>query len=157
MYFWKCWRDTRSFFVVFLIIAAIVMPVAAMVCLGTHLVADFGASAFSATFGLILMAVALGLGAIGAIHEFAENSTLAVHETAQPLVFCLGWLGCRVCRTAGRCYCKFRRGLVNSLPLQQESISLGTFRSHAGTYSLGPLNFLSVGLLPNLLPNHFVA
>ena len=74
MYFWKCWRDTRSFFIVFLIIAAIVMPVAAVVCLGTHLVADFGTSAFSATFGLILMAVALGLGAIGAIHEFAEKT-----------------------------------------------------------------------------------
>ena len=74
MYFWKCWRDTRSFFIVFLIIAAIVMPVAAVVCLGTHLVADFGTSAFSTTFGLILMAVALGLGAIGAIHEFAENT-----------------------------------------------------------------------------------
>jgi len=38
MYFWKCWRDTRSFFIVFLIIAAIVMPVAAVVCLGTPLV-----------------------------------------------------------------------------------------------------------------------
>ena len=75
MYFWKCWRDTRSFFVVFLLISAIVMPVAGVVCLGTRLVEDFGISAFSGTFGLILMAVALGLGAIGAIHEFSENTT----------------------------------------------------------------------------------
>lgn len=74
MYFWKCWRDTRSFFIVFLIIASIVMPVAAVVCVGTHLVEDFGTTAFSNTFGLILMAVALGLGSIGAIHEFAENT-----------------------------------------------------------------------------------
>ncbi|HEY2548792.1 MAG TPA: hypothetical protein VGI46_22135 [Candidatus Acidoferrum sp.] len=74
MYFWKCWRDTRSFFVVFLIIAAIVMPVSAMVSLGTHLVEDFGLSAFLGTFGLVLTAVALGLGAIGASHEFAENT-----------------------------------------------------------------------------------
>jgi ABC-type transport system involved in multi-copper enzyme maturation permease subunit len=74
MYFWKCWRDTRSFFIVFLIIAAIVMPVAAVVCVGTHLVEDFGTSAFSATFGLILTALALGLGAIGAVHEFAEKT-----------------------------------------------------------------------------------
>jgi ABC-type transport system involved in multi-copper enzyme maturation permease subunit len=74
MYFWKCWRDTRSFFIVFLIIAAIVMPVAAVVSLGSHLVEDFGPSAFLDTFGLILMAVALGLGAIGASHEFAENT-----------------------------------------------------------------------------------
>jgi ABC-type transport system involved in multi-copper enzyme maturation permease subunit len=74
MYLWKCWRDTRSFFLVFLIIAAIVMPVAAVVCLGTHLVEDFGTSAFASTFGLILTAVALGLGAIGAVHEFAEKT-----------------------------------------------------------------------------------
>ena len=74
MYFWKCWRDTRSFFIVFLIIAAIVMPVAAAVCVGTHLVEDFGTSAFSTTFGLILTAVALGLGAIGAIQEFADKT-----------------------------------------------------------------------------------
>jgi hypothetical protein len=74
MYFWKCWRDARSFFVVFLIIAAIVMPVAAIVRLGTHLVEDFGTTAFQSTFGLILMAMAFGLGAIGAIHEFAEKT-----------------------------------------------------------------------------------
>jgi len=74
MYFWKCWRDTRSFFVVFLIIAAIVMPVAAVVGLGTHLVEDFGTSAFIDTFDLILTVVALGLGAIGAIHEFADKT-----------------------------------------------------------------------------------
>ena len=74
MFFWKCWRDTRSFFVVFLIIAAIVMPVAAIVSVGTHLVEDFGPSAFLDTFALIVMAVALGLAAIGASHEFAENT-----------------------------------------------------------------------------------
>src|SRR3984893_16094186 len=50
------------------------MPVAAVVSLGGHLVEDFGPSAFLDTFGLILMAVALGLGAIGASHEFAENT-----------------------------------------------------------------------------------
>ena len=74
MYFWKCWRDTRSFFIVSLIIAAIVMPVAAVVCVGTHLVEDFGTSAFLSTFGLILTAVALGLGSVGAIHELAEKT-----------------------------------------------------------------------------------
>jgi ABC-type transport system involved in multi-copper enzyme maturation permease subunit len=74
MYLWKCWRDTRSFFVVFLILAAIVMPVAAIVCLGTRLVEDFGTTAFSNTFVLILISVALGLGAIGAVHEFTEKT-----------------------------------------------------------------------------------
>jgi ABC-type transport system involved in multi-copper enzyme maturation permease subunit len=74
MYFWKCWRETRSFFIAFLIIAAIVMPVAAVVCVGTHLVQDFGTSAFSTTFGLILTTLALGLGAIGAVHEFGDKT-----------------------------------------------------------------------------------
>ena len=74
MYLWKCWRDTRSFFLVFLIGAAIVMPVAALVCKGTGLVEEFGANAFQSTFGLILVAVALGLAAIGAIHEFGDKT-----------------------------------------------------------------------------------
>ena len=74
MYVWKCWRDTRFFFLVFLIGAAIVMPVAAVVCLGTGLIEEFGVDAFQSTLGLILMAVALGLGAIGAIHEFGDKT-----------------------------------------------------------------------------------
>ena len=74
MYLWKCWRDTGAFFLVFLIGAAIVMPVAAVVCTGTGLVEEFGASAFQSTFGLILLAVGLGLGAIGALHEFGDKT-----------------------------------------------------------------------------------
>jgi hypothetical protein len=57
-----------------LIGAAIVMPVAALVCKGTGLVEEFGASALQGTFPLILLAVALGLGAIGAIHEFGDKT-----------------------------------------------------------------------------------
>jgi len=57
-----------------LIGAAIVMPVAALVCKGTGLVEEFGANAFQSTFGLILVAVALGLAAIGAIHEFGDKT-----------------------------------------------------------------------------------
>jgi len=57
-----------------LIGAAIVMPVAAVVCKGTGLVQEFGADAFQATFGLLLIAVALGLAAIGAIHEFGDKT-----------------------------------------------------------------------------------
>jgi hypothetical protein len=74
MYLWKCWRDTRFFFLVFLIIAIVVMPVAAVLCVGTGLIEEFGASAFQSTLELILLAVALGLGAIGAIHEFADKT-----------------------------------------------------------------------------------
>jgi ABC-type transport system involved in multi-copper enzyme maturation permease subunit len=75
MYFWKCWRDTRSFFIVFLIIAAAVMPVAAVVCVGTGLVENFGAEAFRSTFGLIALSAALALGALCASEEFAEKTT----------------------------------------------------------------------------------
>ena len=93
MYFWKCWRDTRSFFVVFLIIAAIVMPVAAVVSLGSHLVEDFGTSAFLSTFGLILMAVPLGLGAIGASHEFDEKTAqfLFTKPRSRAYFVWMGW------------------------------------------------------------------
>jgi hypothetical protein len=97
MYFWKCWRDTRSFFLVFLIIAAIVMPVAAVVCVGTHLVEDFGTSAFLTTFGLILTAVALGLGAVGAVHEFAEKTAhfLFTKPRSRAYFVWVGWaVGC---------------------------------------------------------------
>jgi ABC-type transport system involved in multi-copper enzyme maturation permease subunit len=50
------------------------MPVAAIVCVGTGLIEEFGASAFQSTLGLILIAVALGLGSIGAIHEFGDKT-----------------------------------------------------------------------------------
>ena len=76
MYFWKCWRDTRSFFIAFLIIAAAAVPVTALVCTGTGLMRDFGKEAVSSTFGLLMTVITLGLGAIGAIHEFSDN---AVH------------------------------------------------------------------------------
>jgi ABC-type transport system involved in multi-copper enzyme maturation permease subunit len=76
MYFWKCWRDTRSFFIAFLIIAAAAIPVTALVCTGTGLMRDFGAEAVRSTFGLLITVIALGLGAIGAVHEFADG---AVH------------------------------------------------------------------------------
>jgi hypothetical protein len=54
MYFWKCWRDTRPFFIVFLMIAAAMMPAAAVVCVGTGLLEEFGTSAVLSTFALIL-------------------------------------------------------------------------------------------------------
>jgi ABC-type transport system involved in multi-copper enzyme maturation permease subunit len=76
MYIWKCWRDTRSFFLAFLIIAAAAIPVTAMVCKKTGLVQVFGRDAVVSTFGLLMTVIALGLGSIGAIHEFADK---AVH------------------------------------------------------------------------------
>src|SRR5579863_7875318 len=74
MYFWKCWRDTRSFFIVFLIIAAVIMPVAAVVCVGTGLLENFGSEAFRSTFEIITLFVALALGALGASEQFAGST-----------------------------------------------------------------------------------
>jgi hypothetical protein len=74
MYFWKCWRDTRSLFVILLIIATVIMPVAAWVSVGTKLVEEFGTSAFLSTFGLLGMGAALGLGALMASEEFADKT-----------------------------------------------------------------------------------
>ena len=76
MYIWKCWRDTRSFFIAFMIIAAVALPVIGLVCTGTGLMRDFGRDAAVSTFGLLMTVMALGLGTIGAIHEFADK---AVH------------------------------------------------------------------------------
>jgi hypothetical protein len=75
MYAWKCWHDTRFFFLTFVIIAAAAMPVAAAVSTGTHLIEQFGTMAFRTTFATLLVIVALALGAIGAIQEFAEKTT----------------------------------------------------------------------------------
>lgn len=77
MYFWKCWRDTRAFFIAFLIIAASVIPLTALVCNGTGIMHEgFGRDAVVSTFGLLTTVITLGLGAIGAIHEFSDQ---AVH------------------------------------------------------------------------------
>jgi hypothetical protein len=72
MYLWKCWRDTRTFFLTFLVVAVGAMPVMA---LGNNVMRDVAMDAVSGVFGLIMMVVALGLGALGAAHGFAEQAT----------------------------------------------------------------------------------
>jgi ABC-type transport system involved in multi-copper enzyme maturation permease subunit len=97
MYFWKCWRDTRSFFIVFAIIAAVVMPVAAVVCVGTGLLENFGAEAFRSTFALIIMFVALALGALCASEEFAGSTIHFLFTKPRTRAYFLwtGWaVGC---------------------------------------------------------------
>lgn len=97
MYFWKCWRDTRSFFIFFLIIAAIMMPVAALVCVGSGLLESFGTEAFRSTFGLLALSVALALGAICAGEEFAGNTTqfLFTKPRSRAYFVWAGWsVGC---------------------------------------------------------------
>ena len=97
MYFWKCWRDTRSFFVVAVIIAAVMMPVAAAVCKGTGLLEDFGPSAFLSTFGLLGMVTALGVGAVGASEEFADKTVYFLFTKPRSRAYFVwaGWaVGC---------------------------------------------------------------
>ncbi len=97
MYFWKCWRDTRSFFIAFLIIAAAVIPVTALVCTGTGLMRDFGRDAASSTFGLLMTVITLGLGAIGAVHEFADKAVhfLFTKPRSRAYFVWVGWVvGC---------------------------------------------------------------
>lgn len=97
MYFWKCWRDTRSFFIVFAIIAAIVMPVAAVVCVGTGLLENFGSEAFRSTFALIILFVALALGALCASEEFARDTIHFLFTKPRSRAYFLwtGWVvGC---------------------------------------------------------------
>lgn len=98
MYFWKCWRDTRAFFIAFLIIAAAVIPLAALVCNGTGIMQEgFGRGAVVSTFGLLMTVITLGLGAIGAIHEFSDKAVhfLFTKPRSRAYFVWVGWsLGC---------------------------------------------------------------
>lgn len=98
MYFWKCWRDTRTFFIAFLIIAAAVIPLTAFVCNGTGIMREgFGTGTVEATFGLLMTVITLGLGAIGAIHEFTDKAVhfLFTKPRSRAYFVWVGWsVGC---------------------------------------------------------------
>jgi ABC-type transport system involved in multi-copper enzyme maturation permease subunit len=74
MYFWKCWRDTRAFFLVFAFIASAALPVAGAVGVGANLIGGFGATVVVPTTLFILFVMALGLGTISAIQEFTDKT-----------------------------------------------------------------------------------
>jgi ABC-type transport system involved in multi-copper enzyme maturation permease subunit len=97
MYVWKCWRDTRAFFIVFLIIAGAAIPVTAALCKGTGLMRDFGVETVSSIFGLLTTVITLGLGTICAIHEFADKSVhfLFTKPRSRAYFVWVGWaVGC---------------------------------------------------------------
>ena len=75
MYSWKCWRDTRFFFIAFLIIGAAAVPFAAAIAGNAHIIDSFRETVFLPTVFLILFFVALGLGTLCAIQEFTEKTT----------------------------------------------------------------------------------
>lgn len=74
MYLWKCWRDTRGFFVVFLAIAALPMPMAAFASHLGKAILDAGPLAFQNTFTMVVTAVAYALATICAIQEFTDKT-----------------------------------------------------------------------------------
>jgi len=97
MYFWKCWRDTRSFALAFLVIGAAAIPITAAVGVGTSLVQGFGTTVFLPTFIILLFVVALGLGTIGAIQEFTDKTAHFLFTKPRPRAYFVwaGWaVGC---------------------------------------------------------------
>lgn len=74
MYLWKCWRDTRWFFCVFLGIAVLPMPLTAFANHGGTAILDAGRLAFQNTFAMIVTAVAYALATICAIQEFTDKT-----------------------------------------------------------------------------------
>ena len=95
MYLWKCWRDTRSFYFAFVVVAGVAMPVIGLGSSGTNVMRDVGMVAFSGTFGLIRMVTGLGLGALGAAHEFAEQATHFLFTKPRSRLYFV-WAGCSV-------------------------------------------------------------
>jgi len=75
MFVWKCWRDTRGFFVVFLAIAALPMPMAAFAMINRGAaILDAGPAAFQQTFVMVVTAAAYALATICAIQEFTDKT-----------------------------------------------------------------------------------
>jgi hypothetical protein len=97
MYIWKCWRETRLFTTVFLIIAAALMPVIAAFSAGTHFMEEFGRTAFSSAQASILMGMGLWLGVIAALHGFDEKTVhiLFTKPRRRASFLWMGWaVGC---------------------------------------------------------------
>ena len=97
MYLWKCWRETRFFTIVFLIIAAAVMPATAALSVGTHFMEEFGRPAFDFSFGSIVMGMGLWLGVIGALHGFDDKTVqfLFAKPRRRASFVWIGWaVGC---------------------------------------------------------------
>jgi hypothetical protein len=153
MYLWKCWRDTRSFYIAFLVVAATAIPVIAFASAGTNIMRDMGMVAVSGTFGLIMMVTGLGLGALGAAHEFAEEGTHFLFTKPRSRLYFV-WAGCSVgcmeilsiavvylvasCATLALCGIRpFRSPLLGSLEERNmaEMLLFALF-AYALTYSL---------------------
>ncbi len=74
MYIWKCWRDSRYFFFAVVTIAAATLPVATTLARGTGVVEPLDSRAALSVLGLLGMGTSLGLGALMASEEFAQDT-----------------------------------------------------------------------------------
>ena len=93
MYLWKCWRETRFFCTVFLIIAVAIMPVIAAVSAGTHFMEEFGRAALTTALSSIFVGMALWLGVIGALHGFDDKTVqfLFTRPRSRASFVWIGW------------------------------------------------------------------
>lgn len=73
MYFWKCWRDTRAFFLVFMLAGAAVIPLAVAIA-GKGVLADFGPAAIASALSVLNPIMAYGIGALIATEQFADKT-----------------------------------------------------------------------------------
>jgi len=97
MYVWKCWRDTRAFFIALAVISAATTPIMAALIVHTGLHDGFGRNIFIPTVAFILFVVALGLGAIGAVQEFTDKTAhfLFTKPRSRAYFVWTGWaVGC---------------------------------------------------------------
>ena len=122
MYLWKCWRETRFFTIVFLIIAAAVLPATAAVSAGTHFMEEFGGAALTSALSFILMGMALWLGVIGALHGFDDKTVQFLFTKPRRRAYFL-WIGWAV-----GCVELLVIGLVN---LFAGWLTLSRYTSHA--------------------------
>jgi ABC-type transport system involved in multi-copper enzyme maturation permease subunit len=87
MYLWKCWRDTRSFFIALLVIVGAQVPITAVVYGGASLGEEFGKTFLFPMFPNMLQFTALGLGALCAVEEFSEETTQFLLTKPRPRAY----------------------------------------------------------------------
>jgi hypothetical protein len=91
MYVWKCWRDSRWFFFIFVGIAGLPMPMAALASRGGAAIVDAGSIAFQYTFVTVVTAVAYALATLCAIQEFTDKTAHFLFTKPRSRLRTLSW------------------------------------------------------------------
>jgi len=95
MYLWKCWRDTRWFLLVFIVIAALPMPVAAFATRFRTGIVDAGSFAVQSTFSLIVTVVACAVATVCSIPEFTEKTAHFLFTKPRSRAYFV-WMSCLI-------------------------------------------------------------